>query len=153
MLVRDLNLQAARQDERRIEVIANGLPLWGGSQLAVDTTLVSPLTSAGAPRRRSGATAGAALAEARRSKERTYPEFGRASRCRLVVLGIEVGGRWSAEAANFVRLLARARARTARLGQKGFRGLGFSQEGFRSPPTLAVNRLKAVRALGYKGST
>ena len=49
MLVRDLNLQAARQDERRIEVIANGLPLWGGSQLAVDTTLVSPLTSAGAP--------------------------------------------------------------------------------------------------------
>ena len=113
MLVRGLNLQAARQDERRIEVIANGLPLWGGSQLAVDTTLVSPLTSAGAPRRRSGATAGAALAEARRSKERSYPEFGRASRCRLVVLGIEVGGRWSAEAANFVRLLARARARTA----------------------------------------
>ena len=94
VLVRDLNLQAARQDERRIEVIANGLPLWGGSQLAVDTTLVSPLTSAGAPRRRSGATAGAALADARRSKERTYPEFGRASRRRLVVLGIEVGGRW-----------------------------------------------------------
>ena len=113
MLVRDLNLQAARQDERRIEVIANGPPLWGGSQLAVDTTLVSPLTSAGAPRRRSGATAGAALAEVRRSKERTYPEFERASRCRLVVLGIEVGGRWSAETANFVRLLARARARTA----------------------------------------
>ena len=79
VLVRDLNLQAARQDERRIEVIANGLPLWGGSQLAVDTTLVSPLTSAGVPRRRSGATAGAAPADARRSKERTYPEFGRAS--------------------------------------------------------------------------
>ena len=88
VLVRDLNLQAARQDERRIEVIANGLPLWGGFRFAVDTTLVSPLTSAGAPR--CGATAaGAALAEARRSKERTYPEFGRASRCRLVVLGIE----------------------------------------------------------------
>ena len=29
VLVRDLNLQAARQDERRIEVIANGLPLVG----------------------------------------------------------------------------------------------------------------------------
>ena len=49
----------------------------------------------------------------RRSNERTYPEFGRSSRCRLVVLGIEVGGRRSAEAANFVRLLARARACTA----------------------------------------
>ena len=30
-------------DERRIEVVANGLPLWHGSQLAVDATIVSPL--------------------------------------------------------------------------------------------------------------
>ena len=29
-LVRDLNVVPVRQDERRIEVIANGLPLWGG---------------------------------------------------------------------------------------------------------------------------
>eukprot|EP00439_Symbiodinium_sp_Y106_P014070 s4384_g2.t1 len=101
---------AARHDDRRIEAIANGLPLWGGTQLAVDTTLVSPRTSARAPRRSSDTNAGAALAEARRSKERTYSEFGRAARCRLVVLGIEVCGRWSA---NFVRLLARARARHA----------------------------------------
>eukprot|EP00439_Symbiodinium_sp_Y106_P009176 s7483_g1.t1 len=35
--LRDLNVDVARQDERRIEVIANGLALWGGSQLAVDT--------------------------------------------------------------------------------------------------------------------
>ena len=27
---------ATRHDERRIEVIANGLPLWNGFQLAVD---------------------------------------------------------------------------------------------------------------------
>ncbi|OLQ06448.1 hypothetical protein AK812_SmicGene10260 [Symbiodinium microadriaticum] len=118
VLVRDLNLQAHRHDERRIEVIANGLPLWGGSQLAVDTTLVSPLTSAGVPRRRRGSTAGAALAEARRAKERTYPEFADARRCRLVVLGLEVGGRWSAEAAGFIRLLARARARSAAVTQR-----------------------------------
>ena len=71
----DLNVDVARQDERRIEVIANGLELWGGSQLAVDTTLVSPLTSSGAPRRAAGRTAGAALAFARKAKERTYPEF------------------------------------------------------------------------------
>ena len=38
-------------DDRRIEVMANGLPLWGGMQLAVDTTLVSALSSTGAPRR------------------------------------------------------------------------------------------------------
>ena len=118
VLVRDLNLQAHRHDERRIEVIANGLPLWGGSQLAVDTTPVSPLTFAGVPRRRRGSTAGAALAEARRAKERTYPEFADARRCRLVVLGLEVGGRWSAEAAAFIRLLARARARSAAVTQR-----------------------------------
>ena len=35
--LRDLNVDVARQDERCIEVIANGLALWGGSQLAVDT--------------------------------------------------------------------------------------------------------------------
>ena len=48
--LRDLYVDAARrQDERRIEVIANGLAFWGGAQLAVDTTLVLPLTSAGPP--------------------------------------------------------------------------------------------------------
>ena len=33
-------------------------------------------------------------------------------RCRLVVLAIEVGGRWSQEATTFLRLLAQAKART-----------------------------------------
>ena len=108
--LRDLNVDAARQDERRIEVIANGLALWGGAQLAVDTTLVSPLTSAGAPRRSAGRTAGAALALARKAKERTYPELRQSARCKLVVLALELGGRWSTEAATFVRLLARLRA-------------------------------------------
>ena len=93
VLVRDLNVAPGRQDDRRIEVIANGLPLWGGVQVAVDTTLVSPLTAAGEPRREGRRTAGAAL--------------------RHVVLGIETGGRWCPEAATFLRLLARCRARSA----------------------------------------
>ena len=68
----DLNLDHInRHDDRRIEVIANGLPLWGGAQLAVDTTLVSLLTSSSQPRRRAGQYAGAALQDARKSKERT----------------------------------------------------------------------------------
>ena len=44
--------------------------------------------------------AGAALRIVRACKERTYPELLRAPRCRLVVLAIEVAGRWSAEAAS-----------------------------------------------------
>ena len=113
VLVRDLNVAPCRQDDRRIEVIANGLPLWGGVQVAVDTTLVSPLTAAGEPRRESRRTAGAALRHARRAKERTYPELCNSGRCRLVVLGIETGGRWSPEAVTFLRLIARSRARSA----------------------------------------
>ena len=113
VLVRDLNVAPGRQDDRRIEVIANGLPLWGGVQVAVDTTLVSPLTAAGEPRREGRRTAGAALRHARRAKERTYPELCNSGRCRLVVLGIEAGGRWCPEAATFLRLLARCRARSA----------------------------------------
>ena len=103
ILDRGLNLVAARHDERRIEVIANGLPLWGGSQLAVDTTLISPLTSAGMPRRRRGRTAGVALAEARRARERTYPEIAAAHRCRLVVLGLEVPKRPPSSVCSHVR--------------------------------------------------
>ena len=110
----DLNIDHVdTQDDRRIEVIANGLPLWGGAQLAVDTTLVSPLTRAGHPRMRGGQYRGTALRDARRNKERTYPELLRDRRCRLVVLGIEVGGRWSDEAAIFLRLLAHTKARQA----------------------------------------
>eukprot|EP00434_Breviolum_minutum_P031171 symbB.v1.2.027568.t1/scaffold2838.1/size69213/9 len=108
----DLNVQHVQHiDDRRIEVIANGLALWGGAQLAVDTTLVSPLTRAGEPRRRAGRFAGAALTDARKAKERAYPELLRNSRCRLVVLGIEVGGRWSEEAASFITSLARTKTR------------------------------------------
>ena len=104
----DMNLL----DDRRLEVVANGLPLWNGAQVAVDTTLVSPLSSSGKPRRHAGRVDGAALREARRRKERTYPELLRSQRCCLVVLAIEVGGRWSPEACSFLRSLARARARS-----------------------------------------
>ena len=70
------------------------------------------------PRRDSGRTAGAALRVAERAKARTYPELARGRRCRLVVLGLEVGGRWSPQAAEFVRLLARSRARAAPLAKR-----------------------------------
>ena len=39
----------ARLDGRRLEVVADGLTLWGGAQLAIDTTLVSPFHQDGSP--------------------------------------------------------------------------------------------------------
>ena len=53
-----------------------------------------------------------ALRAARQAKERTYPELVGGTRCRLVVLAMEVGGKWSKEAADFLRLLAQARNRS-----------------------------------------
>ena len=47
---------------------------------------------------------------ARRKRRQTYPELDSGRKCRLVVFGLEVGGRWDAEAASFLRVLARARA-------------------------------------------
>ena len=107
-----MDLAAPRLDNRRIEVVVDGLPLFHGAQLAVDTTLVSPLRLDGTPHLRCADISGAALTAARRRKEATYPELhGRNGRARLVVLGAEVGGRWSDESAAFVRHFAKAKAR------------------------------------------
>ena len=90
-------------DTRRLEVVADGLPLFGGTQLAIDTTMVSTLHHRD----------GVALFAARRKKERTYPELiGPHARARLVVSAGEVGGRWSDETLSFLCQLARAKARS-----------------------------------------
>ena len=107
MMVRDMYLGLPHaHGSRRLEIVEDGLPLFGGMQLAVDTTLVSPLHCDGSAR------PGAVLTVARRKKERTYPELmGPHARARLVVLSGEVGGRWSKETQIFLRLLARAKVR------------------------------------------
>ena len=43
------------EDNRRLEVVADGLPLFGGAQLAIDTTVVSALHADGTARRRGNA--------------------------------------------------------------------------------------------------
>ena len=113
IFVRDLDVVAVRaEDQRRIEVIAEGLPVFHGSQLAIDTTLVSPVRADGEPHRQCQDMDGAALDAARRRKARTYPELtGGRGRAKLVVLAGEIGGRFSVETQTFIRLLARAKTR------------------------------------------
>ena len=50
---------------------------------------------------------------ARADKEATYPEFMTSRRCELVVLALETGGRFSAEAYSFLEELAYAKARAS----------------------------------------
>ena len=111
--LRDMNLHVMADDDRRIEVVASGLPLFGGQQLAVDVTMYGALTADGRPRPRATWQDGAALRDARRDKERRYPEFLRGARCRLVVVALETGGRFSAETIAFLVGLSQARARAA----------------------------------------
>ena len=67
-----------------LEVVTDGLPLFNGAQLAIDTTLVSPERADGLSRRQCAHVDGAALAQARRVKQHTYPELsGNHGRARL----------------------------------------------------------------------
>ena len=96
-LLRDMNIVVRATDNRRIEVLAQDLPCFGGAQLAVDVTLRGVLSSEGEAHPHAADVDGAVLLEARRDKERTYPEVVAASRCWLVVVAIETGARrqWS----------------------------------------------------------
>ena len=89
VFVRDLDLLAPNvQDARRLEIVAEGLPLFGGAQLAVDTTLVSAHHCDGTARPGAAHIDGAALVVSRRRKERAYPELvGPRSRAKPVGTG------------------------------------------------------------------
>ena len=115
LLVRDMDLRPPNViDSRRLEVVADGLPLFGGVQLVVDTTLVSPLHCDGTARRHTAHVDGAVLEVARRKEEATYPELvAPRARARLVVWACEVIGRWSEETRAFLSLLAKAKARSS----------------------------------------
>ena len=76
VFVRDLDLMGPGvADGRRLEVVVNGLPLFGGSQIAVDTTLVSALHSDGTPLRGAATEDGVALRAAALRKMRRYAEL------------------------------------------------------------------------------
>ena len=112
--IHDLDLfPLGKKDNQRIEIIADGLPLLHGAQLAMDTTMVSALRADGNSRRQSDVLDGATLMQARRPKKLTYPkltdEHGKA---RLVLPACELGGRWFDETCLFIAGLAWAKARS-----------------------------------------
>ena len=102
-MVRDLDLPGLDViDGRRSEVVVDGMPLatrcW-----CVPFTATVPFTIGVAD------TDSVVFHWARR---RGDPELvGPGSRARLVVLALDVGGRWSAETRTFISQLAKAKAR------------------------------------------
>ena len=113
VMVRNLDIEGGNPtDARRLEIVVDGLTIFDGAQLAIDTTMVSPLQRDGTARRRAADHNGAALDDARRRKERTYLELVGERGRGLIVLA-EVGGRWSGETAEFLAALSKAKAESA----------------------------------------
>ena len=85
VFVRDMDIASFDNlDGQQLEVVADGLPVHGGAQVAIDTTMVSPLHSNGVDRRGASVKKGLALEAARKRKEMTYPELaGEGGRARL----------------------------------------------------------------------
>ena len=78
-----------RQKGRRIEVMANGFLLWGGLQVAIGSTLLSPLARASEPRTRDHQSrpllyAGAAVHDARRARNTQTPNSSRLTAANLL---------------------------------------------------------------------
>ena len=113
-LLRDLAVPGILpSDTRQLDVVAGGLPLYGGRTIVGDATLRSPLSGAGCARFGAATQDGATFPRAREDKAATYWELlTEAARARVVFLTLasEVGGRFSAEAVDLVRQLARHRA-------------------------------------------
>ena len=76
VFLKDMNVQVAAEDARRIEVLAQDLPCYGGAQLAIDVTLRGVLTAQGE------AQPHAADWD---EKENTYRELVCSGRCKFVV--------------------------------------------------------------------
>ena len=115
-LLRDTNVAPLRRDDRRqLDAVVYGVTR-SGLPLCCDATVVTPLTRDGLPRGHRGRAAtqdGWALREAEGRKRRRYRELVGNPRGKLVVLGAEVGGRWSSAAIRLVQLCARLRPREA----------------------------------------
>ena len=86
--LRDMNVRVHATDERSIEVLASGLAMNHGAQLAVDITLRSAVTACGRACPNAATVDGAVLTRARRDKETKYVELLEGDRCQLVVVGV-----------------------------------------------------------------
>ena len=100
-------------DRREIEIVAYDLPLFHGSPLCCDATIVSAIRADGHPAWSRHHPPGKALLAAESRKRSTYRDVEAGRFARLLVLGCELGGRWSKDASSILFALADARAEQA----------------------------------------
>ena len=110
-LLRDLAVPGVLDtDSRQLDVVAGGLAVHGGRTIVGDATLRSPLSGTSEPHGAAATIDGATFPQARRDKASTYPELAvESARHKFLVLGSEVGGRFSVECIDLVRQMVRVK--------------------------------------------
>lgn len=133
-------------DRRRLDMVIHGATALGEA-LCCDATLVSPLTSAGAPAHGAAHRDGAALVIAARRKRQRYPELAQPGPQRLLTLAVETGGRWGADCTALIRALVAIRCRRAPAALRAAAAAGWQRRwwGFLS---VAVQRAVCATVLG-----
>ena len=110
----DMKLRIDHRDRRHVEFAVFGLPFWGGIPLLCDVTQGSPLKVDGSPHPKACTVPGGAIERGEKRKPQQYREAWQArGRVKLLTLACETGGRWSDQCVDFVRMLAKHKAREA----------------------------------------
>ena len=81
-------------DDRMVEIMATGLPLYQGMPLVCDASLVSPIKLNGIARPRAAHEPGIAIANVEDAQAMTDSELISSTQCKFVALTGAVGGRW-----------------------------------------------------------
>lgn len=99
--------EVLEDDTRQLDIVAGGLPVFGGRTIVADATLRSPLTGTGSIRGRALCEDGSTFLQARIDKVDKYPELVNSARrhC-FLVLASEVGGRHSEDCVRVIRILS-----------------------------------------------
>ena len=97
-------------DRRHIEVVVTGLPMFHGTPVAVDATLISPLHADGTAWAGAAERSGASFARAESVKAVTYPELVDSSVLRLVTTAAEIGGRLNRQSLDLLDAAAAGKA-------------------------------------------
>ena len=103
-------LSVQPSDKRRLEIVASDLATYHGAQVAVNATLVLPLTRKNTERLQADWENEATLRDALKLKVIIYPELQSSRRCRLVTVAMKVRGKWDEDVYKFLLKLEEAKA-------------------------------------------
>ena len=128
-LLRDLAVPGVLDtDSRQLDIVAGGLPLYGGRTIIGDATLRSPLSGPGRAHPGAASIDGSTFSGARRDKALAYPELAQeGARHKFLVLASETGGRFSEECTELMRKLLNHKCTRASEGESSVMRLVYSR--------------------------